>query len=413
MSGSADKSGRRLQKAGQIMRVLAIDSSGLTATVAIVEDEQTIAEYTTNYKKTHSQTLLPMIDEMVRMVDADLKDIDAIAVAGGPGSFTGLRIGSATAKGLGLALDKPLIHVPTVDAMAYSMYGCEDIICPIMDARRKQVYTGLYSFSHKKNEDGGLYDEPVFQVLRMQMAVPVEELIRHLNVYRRRVVFLGDGVPVYKEMLAEGLKVPYSFAPSFMNRQRAAAVGALGIRYYEAGRYESAAEFRPEYLRKSQAERERAEREKNAVPKVRRMTMEDGAAVAEMEHQLFSDAWSEKSILETLDQTNTICLIAEKAGRTAGYLLAYTAADEAEIARIAVVKELQRQGAARALLTELESVCGSEGIKKILLDVRSGNSAARALYANAGFKEDGIRQRFYEDPEEDAILMSRELEINV
>ena len=395
------------------MRVLAIDSSGLTATVAIVEDEQTIAEYTTNYKKTHSQTLLPMIDEMVRMVDADLKDIDAIAVAGGPGSFTGLRIGSATAKGLGLALDKPLIHVPTVDAMAYSMYGCEDIICPIMDARRKQVYTGLYSFSHKKNEDGGLYDEPVFQVLRMQMAVPVEELIRHLNVYRRRVVFLGDGVPVYKEMLAEGLKVPYSFAPSFMNRQRAAAVGARGIRYYEEGRYESAAEFRPEYLRKSQAERERAEREKNAVPKVRRMTMEDGAAVAEMEHQLFSDAWSEKSILETLDQTNTICLIAEKAGRTAGYLLAYTAADEAEIARIAVVKELQRQGAARALLTELESVCGSEGIKKILLDVRSGNSAARALYENAGFKEDGIRQRFYEDPVEDAILMSRELEINV
>ena len=402
----------RLQKAGQTMRVLAIDSSGLTATVAIVEDDQTIAEYTTNYKKTHSQTLLPMIDEMVRMVDADLAEIDAIAVAGGPGSFTGLRIGSATAKGLGLALDKPLIHVPTVDAMAYSLYGCEDIICPIMDARRKQVYTGLYSFAHKKNEDGSLYDEPVFQVLRMQMAVPVEELIRHLNVYRRRVVFLGDGVPVYKEMLAEGLKVPYSFAPSFMNRQRAAAVGALGIRYYEAGRYETAAEFKPEYLRKSQAERERAEREKNAVPTVRRMTMEDGAAVAEMEHQLFPDAWSEKSILETLEQPNTICLMAEKAGRMAGYLLAYTAADEAEIARIAVVKELQRQGVARALLSELESICGSEEMKKILLDVRCGNSAARALYEAAGFEEDGIRQRFYENPVEDAILMSRQLEIN-
>ena len=405
----------RLQKAGQTMRVLAIDSSGLTATAAIVEDEQTVAEYTINYKKTHSQTLLPMIDEMVRMVEIDLSTIDAIAVSGGPGSFTGLRIGSATAKGLGLALDKPLIHVPTVDAMAYSLYGCEDIICPIMDARRKQVYTGLYSFSHKKreeNDDGSLYDEPVFQVLRMQMAVPVEELIRHLNVYRRRVVFLGDGVPVYKEMLAEGLKVPYSFAPSFMNRQRAAAVGALGIRYYEAGRYEAAAEFKPEYLRKSQAERERAEREKNAVPKVRRMTMEDGAAVAEMEHQLFPDAWSEKSILETLEQPNTICLMADKAGRTAGYLLAYTAADEAEIARIAVVKELQRQGVARVLLSELEAICGSQGIKKILLDVRCGNSAARALYEAAGFKEDGIRQRFYENPAEDAILMSRQLEIN-
>ena len=126
------------------MRVLAIASSGLTATVAVVEETQTIAEYTVNYKKTHSQTLLPMIDEMAKMVELDLSTIDAIAVAGGPGSFTGLRIGSATAKGLGLALEKPLIHVPTVDAMAYSRYGCEDIICPIMDARRKQVYTGLY-----------------------------------------------------------------------------------------------------------------------------------------------------------------------------------------------------------------------------------------------------------------------------
>ena len=92
------------------MKVLAIDSSGLTAAAAIVEDEQTVAEYTINYKKTHSQTLLPMIDEMARMVEIDLSTIDAIAVAGGPGSFTGLRIGSATAKGLGLALGKPLVH---------------------------------------------------------------------------------------------------------------------------------------------------------------------------------------------------------------------------------------------------------------------------------------------------------------
>lgn len=393
------------------MRVLAIDSSGLTATVAVVEDKQTIAEYTTNFKKTHSQTLLPMIDEMMRMIEMDVSDVDAIAVAGGPGSFTGLRIGSATAKGLGLALDKPLIHVPTLDAMAYSLYGCEDIICPVMDARRKQVYTGLYSFARKKPEDDSLYDEPVFQVLRMQMAVPVEELIRHLNVYRRRVVFLGDAVPVYTETLAEGMKVPYSFAPSFMNRQRAAVVGALGIYYYQTGRFETAAEFKPEYLRRSQAERERAEREKNAVPQVRRMTMEDSAAVAEMEHQLFSDAWSEKSVVGTLEQPDSICLMAEKAGRTAGYLLSYKVADEVEIARIAVIKELQRQGVARALLAELDAICQAGGIRRILLDVRSGNRAARALYESAGFKEDGIRQHFYEDPAEDAILMSRNLEI--
>ena len=139
------------------MKVLAIDSSGLTATVAIVDEMQTIAEYTVNYKKTHSQTLLPMISEIVKMVELNLKEIDAVAVAGGPGSFTGLRIGSATAKGLGLALEKPVISVPTVDALAYNVYGYSDIICPIMDARRNQVYTGMYTFSKKAGETEGWF----------------------------------------------------------------------------------------------------------------------------------------------------------------------------------------------------------------------------------------------------------------
>ena len=100
------------------MKVLGLDSSGLVAGVALIQDDVLIAEYTTDYKKTHSQTLLPMLDELRRMVDLDLKSIDLIAVAAGPGSFTGLRIGSATAKGLGLALDIELAAVPTVDALA-------------------------------------------------------------------------------------------------------------------------------------------------------------------------------------------------------------------------------------------------------------------------------------------------------
>ena len=243
------------------MRVLAIDSSGLTATVAVVEETQTVAEYTINYKKTHSQTLLPMLDEIVKMTEFDLNTLDAIAVAGGPGSFTGLRIGSATAKGLGLALNKPLIHVPTVDGLAYNVFGCEDIICPIMDARRNQVYTGIYTFSKKAGEkEGRNLVEPVFQVIKMQMAVSIEELAERLNRYRRPVVFLGDGVPVYENVLAEKLTVPYSFAPAYMNRQRAASVGTLGMQYYKEGKIETAMEHEPEYLRVSQAERERKER---------------------------------------------------------------------------------------------------------------------------------------------------------
>lgn len=392
------------------MRVLAIDSSGLTATVAVVEEDRTIAEYTIDYKKTHSQTLLPMIDAAAKMVELDLSTIDAIAVAGGPGSFTGLRIGSATAKGLGLALDKPLIHIPTADGLAYQVYGCEDVICPIMDARRNQVYTGLYTFSRKAGEkEGTKRVDPVFQVMRMQMAVSIDELIHRLNTYGRPVVFLGDGVPVYQDTIDKYIQVPYSFAPSYMNRQRAAVVGALGIQYFKAGRFESAMEHQPDYLRVSQAERERAEREKNAELKCRTLRTEDAAAVAEMEHLVFSDAWSEKSVMETIQLPNTICIAAEKAGRLVGYMLVYEAAGEAEIARIAVDKEMRRQGAGGHMMLELENICEERKIRKLLLDVRESNMEARSFYEDAGFTEDGIRQKFYTNPEEDAVLMSREL----
>ena len=396
------------------MRVLAIDSSGLTATVAVVEDTQTVAEYTINYKKTHSQTLLPMIDEVVKMTELDLNTIDAIAVAGGPGSFTGLRIGSATAKGLGFALNKPLIHVPTVDGLAYNVYGCDDIICPIMDARRNQVYTGIYTFSKKAGtKEGSNLVEPVFQVIKMQMAVSIEELAERLNRYRRPVVFLGDGVPVYENILAEKLTVPYSFAPAYMNRQRAAVVGTLGIQYYKAGKFETAEEHRPDYLRVSQAERERAQREKEAEIIVRELKVEDSAAVAEMEQQIFSDPWSEKSVMETVQQKQSVCFAAEKAGHILGYLLAYHAADEAEIARIAVQKEARRQGAAGKLMQALEHYCEEHKMEKLLLDVRESNEAARSFYTKNGFVEDGIRQGFYTNPSEDAVLMSRQLGADV
>ena len=233
------------------MKILGLDSSGLVASVAIAEDDNLLGEYTVNYKKTHSQTLLPMLDEVARMIELDLSSIDAIAVAGGPGSFTGLRIGSATAKGLGLALEKPILNVPTVDALAYNLVGHRDMVCPLMDARRNQVYTGVYRFSEGKLE-----------VLEGQTAIAVEELIQKLNEKGEKVIFLGDGVPVYAEQLKEGLTIPFAFAPANMNRQRASSVGLLGIEYFKQGKTETAREHQPDYLRVSQAERERNEREK-------------------------------------------------------------------------------------------------------------------------------------------------------
>ena len=232
------------------MRILGLDSSGIVASVAVVEDDVLVAEYTINYKKTHSQTLLPMLDEIVKMTELDLESIDAIAVAAGPGSFTGLRIGSATAKGLGLALKKPLVAIPTVEGLAYNLYDTPGLICPIMDARRNQVYTGVYCYTDHR-----------LDTVWEQDTMSIEALAEGLNCLDHEVIFLGDGVAVYREKLQELLTIPFSFAPAHVNRQRAAAVAALAEVYYKEGKIQTAEEHEPEYLRKSQAERERAERE--------------------------------------------------------------------------------------------------------------------------------------------------------
>ena len=231
------------------MRILGIESSSMTASVALMDSGITMAEYTVNFKKTHSQTLLPMIHQMVSLLEIELSTIDAIAVSGGPGSFTGLRIGSATANGLGFALNKPLIHIPTLDATAYNLFGASGLICPIMDARRNQVYTGIYRFERE------------FEVVMEQAAMEIGELLSRLNACGERVIFLGDGVPVYEDRIREQMVQPFDFAPANDNRQRAASVAALGAVYYTAGKFETAAEHKPDYLRKSQAEREREEKE--------------------------------------------------------------------------------------------------------------------------------------------------------
>ena len=234
------------------MKILALDSSSLTASVAVVEDDITIAEYTVNYKKTHSQTLLPMLDEIIKMTEQDLGEMDAIAIAAGPGSFTGLRIGSATVKGLAQALEKPIVSVPTVDGLAGNLYGTDKVVCPLMDARRNQTYTGLYEFVKKE-------DTNEMHCIRKQCAVDLSEIINAVNELGREVVFLGDGVPVFKDTIKEMVTVPYSFAPNTCNRQRAAVVGWLGMQMFKQGIFENAFSHAPEYLRLSQAERERNE----------------------------------------------------------------------------------------------------------------------------------------------------------
>ena len=169
------------------MKILGIDSSGLVASAAIADEKNIIAEFTVNNKQTHSQTLLPMIEKVVDMSGIELEQIDAIAIAAGPGSFTGLRIGSATAKGIGLALKKPIVSVPTLEGIAYRVSVFDGLICPIMDARRGQVYTGIY----KADSDG-------LTCLSEQKAVDIHDILKELEEYEQAI-----------NILIEELSMPY------------------------------------------------------------------------------------------------------------------------------------------------------------------------------------------------------------
>lgn len=228
------------------MKILGIDSSGLVATVALQSDDILVGEYTIHNKKTHSQTLLPMIHDMLSLAEVSVQELDAIAVAAGPGSFTGLRIGAATAKGLGQALDIPLVAVPTLEGLAYNLAGADALICPILDARRDQAYYGIYDVS-------GELPEAVAE----QDAASIETVMQKVRETGRDVIFVGDGVPVFEKRLAAELGGGYRLGADSVRYQRASSVAALGRRYLELGKEMPAEQFAPIYLRLSQAERER------------------------------------------------------------------------------------------------------------------------------------------------------------
>ncbi len=244
------------------MKIIAIESSAATASVAYADRGRIIGEYTTDHKKTHSQTLLPMLDELMRMTEVKPECIDAIAVSAGPGSYTGLRIGAALAKGLAEGWGKKIIPVSALEGLAYRLRESDTLICPIMDARRGQVYSGIYRFA---KDSGALSHGSVSESSRCMetieegAALLLTEQIERLNARKEAVVFLGDGVDAHAERIAELCRVPYRFASPEFRYQSAAAIAGRAEALGEAGMVDAAV-FAPEYLRQSQAERELNER---------------------------------------------------------------------------------------------------------------------------------------------------------
>ncbi len=230
------------------MKILALESSAVTASVAVAEDERLLAQSFQNSGLTHSATLMPMVADLLKNTGLTLREMDVIAVAAGPGSFTGVRIGVAAAKGLAWPEDKPCAPCSTLESMAWQCAHMDGEICAVMDARRNQVYNARFLA-----EKGGLTR------LTEDRAIGLDELADEIKNLEKPQVLVGDGARLcYNAFEARG--IPAVLAPPHLLYQTAWGVARAALRLAREGGLVPAGQMAPQYHRLSQAERERLER---------------------------------------------------------------------------------------------------------------------------------------------------------
>ena len=230
------------------MKVIGIDTSTKVATISIIDEEKVIGEYSLSKDMSHSEKLMPMIKEVLDNVDISISEIDLFAVGVGPGSFTGLRIGAATAKSFAHLFDKPIIGVSTLETLAYNMNLSDSIIMPMLDARRDRVYTALYRF-----EDLAMEEIEASQILE------INDIGDKLKDYDR-IIVNGEGSLIYKKEIEGALGGKVRFASLGQNVPRSVSICELALKKYNKGERDDLFTLTPDYIRPSQAERELKEK---------------------------------------------------------------------------------------------------------------------------------------------------------
>ncbi|HBX22598.1 MAG TPA: tRNA (adenosine(37)-N6)-threonylcarbamoyltransferase complex dimerization subunit type 1 TsaB [Desulfotomaculum sp.] len=225
------------------MYVLGIEASTPVAATAVATEGKILAERMVNNKRTHSVNLLPMVRDVLADAGIDKNKLDGIAVTTGPGSFTGLRIGMSTAKTLAMVLNLPVAGVPTLESLAYPLSGQAGLICPVLNARKNELYVALYRSNGKK-----------LVTLLPAFAAGVKALASILETYDEHITFLGDGLEAYQSELTELLKDQARFAPECAVFPRGAAVAELGLQLIKSGAGTDPMTLLPHYIRESEAE---------------------------------------------------------------------------------------------------------------------------------------------------------------
>ncbi|MEA4846928.1 MAG: tRNA (adenosine(37)-N6)-threonylcarbamoyltransferase complex dimerization subunit type 1 TsaB [Clostridiaceae bacterium] len=378
------------------MKILAVDTSTSAATAAIMEDGRLISEYILNVSRAHSQKIMGIIDELFTKSGIKPSEIDLYACSAGPGSFTGLRIGASIIKGMAQTFNKPVVGVPTLDALACNLYNCTGLVCPMLDAQRGMVYSSLYSW-----QAGSLVK------LEAPGVILIEDLIKLVKDKAVPATFLGDGALLFKENLEKGLE-EYYIAPADSLLPRASSCAKIAMEMYDKGSFDTYNSFRLTYIRKSQAE---VEYEKKQKIELQNMSLEDIDQVYEIENLSFTTPWSRESFKsELLKNDLARYIVAKVDGKVAAYGGMWIVLDEAHITNIAVHPEYRGRKIGETLVKALLRTAKENKAADITLEVRASNDAARKLYKKLGFKDGGRRKGYYEDTGEDAIIMWNELE---
>ena len=229
------------------MKVLTVDTATIVATAAVVDENKLICETIVNFQKKHSEKLMPAIDHMLKDAGLTIQDMDAFWIVNGPGSFTGLRIGMATVKGFAQAIDKPVIPISTLEALAYNLPYADGVVCPILDAQRSQVYTGLFRF----NEEEGMVAELEDSVMDIVALIGILQ-----NYTDGPIYLLGDGVPRFYETMVEALPGIIKVKQQ-LSMNRASSAGTLAVERALIKQWQDFKSVEPVYIRPSYAEEQK------------------------------------------------------------------------------------------------------------------------------------------------------------
>ena len=383
--------GLAIEAATEHVSVAVLDAAG----VPLAVHDETLAH-------AHTRRLTPIVQAMLAEAGIAATDLGWIASDLGPGSFTGVRVGLATARALALVSGARLLGASSLAALAHAAGGRKQLLVPLVGAGRRDLYAGFFRTDTRGRVR--LVAAPRVDTPDVLLEATAEV---HALLPDHVVRFVGPGAGRERERLEA--RHPGSTADGFRHGGLSALDVAACVLRDEgpgAGLPAPGREMEPVYVRPAQAEEKVRHKVLGLVPPViRPLRPADLPVVDELEQRLFGDPWPQSFFLDALAAPEAVCLVAERHGAIAGYLIATLDAPQAELQNLATAPDQQRGGIARALLDELIAICRVRGVRDLNLEVRVSNAPAQALYRTHGFRLNGLRRGYYRAPDEDALLM--------